>query len=232
VLLRKACSYAEVYNDLDGEIVNLFRVARDQGEELRRLVELTPFARADYEEAWGESQEPLERARRLLIRAFMGHGSSGATTSSRHGKPGTGFRNNTTRSGTTPAGDWRGFPEALTAITERLRGVVIEKKEAAEVIRTFDGMETLFYVDPPYPTSTRSDARPDYRFELTDAQHMDLAAVLHAVEGRVVLSGYACEMYESLFTGWHRVEKATTADGAAPRTEVLWMNFEPEGRLL
>lgn len=47
VLLQKPRSYAEVYNDLDGEIVNLFRVARERGEELAQAVELTPFARLD-----------------------------------------------------------------------------------------------------------------------------------------------------------------------------------------
>jgi DNA adenine methylase len=101
-----------------------------------------------------------------------------------------------------------------------------------EVIRTFDGSETLLYVDPPYPKGTRSDSRADYRFEMTDAEHEELAATLNAVAGKVVLSGYACEMYDRIFAGWYRTEKAAMADGAAPRTEILWMNFEPEGRLL
>ena len=66
VLLRKTRSYAEVYNDLGGEIVNLFRVARARGEELARLVELTPFARAEFAESYEPAEDELEEARRLI----------------------------------------------------------------------------------------------------------------------------------------------------------------------
>ena len=79
VLLRKPRSYAEVYNDLDREIVSLFRVARERGEELRRALELTPFARQEYLEAWHPSDDPLEQARRTVIRAYMGFASAAVT---------------------------------------------------------------------------------------------------------------------------------------------------------
>ena len=99
VLLRKPRSYAEVYNDLDGEMVNLFRMARDNGRELLELLRLTPFARDEFAKAYEQASEPIEQARRTVIRAFMGFGSNA------HNRP-TGFRSNSNRSGTTPARDW------------------------------------------------------------------------------------------------------------------------------
>ena len=219
VLLRKERSYAEVYNDLDGEVVNLFRVLRDE-ESAARLVEmvaLTPFARYEFEESYATHGDPVEQARRTVTRSFMGFGSNA------HNRK-TGFRANSNRSGTTPARDWRNYPDAMGATVERLRGVVIEHRDATEVIRQHDGPRTLHYVDPPYPAGTR-DRGVDYAHEMSDEQHRSLAAALHEVEGAVILSGYACDLYDrELYPDWRRVTKATHADGARDRTEVLWLN--------
>ncbi|ERV79259.1 hypothetical protein Q058_02232 [Pseudomonas aeruginosa BL04] len=124
VLLRKARSYAEVYNDLDGDVVNLFRVARDRGEELRQALALTPLAREEFEASYAETTDPLERARRMVVRSFQGFGSAAANGER------TGFRSTSARIGTTPALDWLNYPDALAAITERLQGVVIENRDA------------------------------------------------------------------------------------------------------
>lgn len=218
VLLRKGRSYAEVYNDLSGDVVNLFRVLRDEGQaqRLRTALELTPFAREEFYEAYEEIQEPVERARRLILRSFMGFGSNG------HERR-TGFRSNSNRSGTTPAHDWVNYPSVIPTFTERLRGVVIENRPALEILPTHDGPETLFYVDPPYVAQTR-DGGSDYAHEMTDEDHRTMAAALHEIRGKVVLSGYPSDLYNSLFSDWERVERAAHADGARERTEVLWLN--------
>lgn len=217
VLLRKPRSYAEIYNDLDREIVNLFRVARDHGEELRQLLELTPFARDEFELSYKPSENPIEQARRTVARAFMGFGSNA------HNKP-TGFRANSNRSGTTPAHDWGNYPDCLNHIIKRLRGVVIENRDASDVMRHQDSPETLHYVDPPYVMESRADSMADYRYELTDTQHLELAQTLHELKGMVVLSGYPSELYQSAYDDWERVECAALADGAKRRTECLWLN--------
>jgi DNA adenine methylase len=223
VLLRKPRSYAECINDLDGEIVNLFRVLRNpaQARELIRLVTLTPYSRTEFEESYITAGDPIEQARRTLFRFAAGF-ATGA-----QGKYGTGFRNNTTRAHSTPADNWRDFPAALEQIVERLRGVVIENRPAADLVRTFDGRDTLFYCDPPYPYSTRNsrNAGDTYRHEMTDDDHRELASVLRNCDGVVVLSGYACELYDvELYPDWHRVERKAMADGANERTEVLWLS--------
>ena len=220
VLLQKPRSYAEVYNDLDGEIVNLFRVARDNGEALARAAELTPFSRAEFAEAYEPDGEPLEQARRTLIRAFMGFSSAGASGQM------TGFRANSTRSGTTPAHDWMNFPDHLRAVVQRLRGVVIESRDALDVMRHQDGPDTVHYVDPPYVHETRHmrERSQAYRHEMTDDQHRELAEVLTSLRGAVVVSGYRCPLYDELFEGWQRIDAAAHADGARDRVESLWLS--------
>lgn len=227
VLLKKPRSYSEVYNDLDAEIVNLFYVVREHGEALQEKIEKTPFARDEFMLAWLESEDPLERARRTLIRAYMGFGSAAVSKRSAvEGKAATGFRANSNRSGTTPAADWRNYPKSLPAIIERLRGVVIENRDAMEVMRQHDAPGVLHYVDPPYVAATR-DAGGDYRHEMNDEQHMELAKFLNNLEGMVVVSGYESEIYAEAFEGWDIVKKNALADGAQKRVEVLWIKGRP-----
>jgi DNA adenine methylase len=221
VLMRKPRCYAEVYNDLNAEMVNLFRVIRDRGRELREKLTLTPFARVDFMESYEPTEDAVEQARRTVARCFMGFGSNA------HNRK-TGFRSNSNRSNTTPAHDWRNYPDEVPAMIERLRGVVIENKDATEVIRQHDGAETLHYVDPPYVMTTRSDKASDYSHEMTDDDHRALAETLHNVKGMVILSGYDCPLYSELYKGWRRIERKALADGAAARIEVLWLRNCPE----
>ncbi|MBB2973970.1 DNA adenine methylase [Mesorhizobium sp. RMAD-H1] len=218
VLMRKPRSYAEVWNDLDGDVVNLFRVLRlPDAAELVRLLRLTPFARDEFDAAYQPCDCPVERARRLVIRSFMGFGSNG------HNRV-TGFRANSSRSGTTPAHDWRNYPDSLEIVIERLHGVTIENRDAKAVMAQHDSPETLHYVDPPYVLSTRSDPLKDYAHEMSDEDHADLLEMLRSLSGMVVLSGYPCELYDDALAGWHRIEREALADGAAKRMEVLWIN--------
>lgn len=225
VLLRKERSRAEVYNDLDGEIVAFFRVLQDPtlSLELERQLVATPFARDEFTLAYERTEDPVERARRLVIRSFMGFGSDGCNDA----RP-TGFRANSNQSTRTPALDWVNYAPQIGAFCARLRGVVLENRPAVEVIKQQDGPETVFYVDPPYLHETRSainnSAGKNYRHEMTDEDHRELAEVLNAVEGKVVLSGYASDLYEELFGNWVREEREALADGARKRTEILWFN--------
>ncbi len=226
ILLRKPRAYAEIYNDLDGEIVNVFRVLRDHDKalELSFRIAMTPFARDEFDLSYEPSDDEIEQARRTIFRTFAGFGSSAMNST----KP-TGFRSNSNRSGTTPAHDWAHFPDALPAVIERLAGVVIENRPAVEIIRQHDGRETLHYVDPPYVHSTRAERQSkNYRHEMTDDQHRELAATLRDCAGMVVLSGYDCELYRELYGDWTQYDKSAYADGAKVRTESLWLNRAAE----
>lgn len=223
VLLRKPRSYAEVYNDLDGEIVNLFRVLRDedQARELCRLVELTPYSRDEFEASYEMDGDLVEQARRTVTRSWMGFGSMLT------GRFGTGFRGDVRRPWKTPCQDWVDYPAALWLVAERMRGVVVENSPAVEILRKYDDPETLFYVDPPYPFSTRNDRRcGGYRYEMSDDEHRALAEVLKGLRGMVVLSSYPCDLYSELYGDgdWRCVSTRSYADRALAREEMLYLS--------
>jgi DNA adenine methylase len=230
VLIRKPQSYAEIYNDRSGDLVNLFRVLRAPrlSKQLVKEIRLTPFAREEFELAYEPTDDKVERARRLLVRCGMGFGSTGQSKRVR-----TGFRGSATRSGTTPAHDWAGQPQNLEAVIERLRGVTIENRPAVKVIQYHDSPETLFYLDPPYVHDVRSwiHSKDAYDHEMSNDDHADLAKLCKAVSGMVVLSGYRCDLYDELYADWTRVDKAAHADGARDRVESLWLNPAASARL-
>lgn len=237
VLLRKERSIVEVYNDLDDEVFGFFGVLRDRGqaERLIELLRLTPFSRREYELSYQWSEDPIEQARRLAVRSYMGFGSN-AHASSLTGRgmigfrSGTGFRANSDRSGGPPARDWSNYPDALIHIIERFAGVIVEGREAIASMLQHDGPQVLHYVDPPYVPETRValnyayGKKGMYRHELDGAGHTALLTHLRALSGMVVLSGYPHPMYDDALPDWRRVERAALADGARPRTEVLWIN--------
>lgn len=238
VLVRKERAYAEIYNDLDEQVVGLFRVLRDREQSARlcELLRLTPFARSEFREAYEQTDDTVEASRRLIIRSYMGFGSN-AHASQAKGHRSTGFRANSNRSGTTPAADWRNYPEALDAIVDRLRGVIVENRPAIDVMAKHDSPQTLHYVDPPYVHDTRAPSgkidlkNRMYAHELTDHDHEELLEFLQELRGMVVLSGYAHPIYDRALRSWKRVEKKTFADGARERTEVLWINPNAGARL-
>ena len=228
VLMRKKpAPFCEVVNDLDGEIVNLYRVLRNQAqaESLCRMLELTPFARAEFALSYEPVDgDPIEQARRTVVRAFQGFGSDSGSGAK------TGFRANGNRQNTHPCKDWIIYPRCLQAFTERLVGVIIENRPAVDIIRQHDATTTLFYCDPPYVVETRSTnvtscSDKGYRHEMTDDEHRELAGVLRSAKGMVVVSGYASALYDKeLFPDWHRKERKTMADHSRERIEVLWLN--------
>lgn len=230
MLLRKPRCYAEIYNDLDGEIVNLFRVVRDRGDELTEKLRLTPFAREEFELAYQPTDDDLERARRTMIRSGMGFGSSGTSSTVK-----TGFRGSATRSGSHPAGDWSTRIQLIGNVVDRLQGVVIENRTAIEVLQYHDAKTTLHYVDPPYVHSERTwlgkGSKEAYKHEMTDADHRELATTLHGLKGMVILSGYPSDLYEEIYGSWLCVKRTAHADGAKKRIECLWLNRAAENAM-
>lgn len=227
VLLRKERSYSEVLNDLDDEVVNVFRVLRDPvlAPDLVRLLQLTPYARAEFFDCFRATPDPLERARRTMVRYWFGFGAGAARTVGS-----TGFRADGARAGTTPSHDWMGLPDCLAHVTGRLRGVLIDNEPALRCIARRDAPGTLFYVDPPYLPSTRSGVNGAngrtavYIHELTEADHVELLRTLAGLAGMVILSGYDSDLYRDLLTTWRCIRRDVRGDGGCARVESLWLN--------
>lgn len=223
VMLRKAPARYEIYNDLDSDVVNLFRVMRDpdQSTMLARLLSLTPYARQELEAARELSDNPIERARRLLIRAWCTHGHESRIANS----SGLSWPNIKSKYGNCYAPqNFAQLAESIGAVCARMRGVTIEHLDALELIRRVDsGHDVLIYCDPPYLGSTRH--RAYYGHEMMgEVAHAALLAALVACRSMVVISGYHHPLYDDALAGWHRVERDAVADGGRSRVEVLWVN--------
>ncbi|MBI4504101.1 MAG: DNA adenine methylase [Chloroflexi bacterium] len=230
VLLNREPSPVETYNDIDGEVVNFFRVLRTQTDALIQAITLTPFSREEFEHAISEPTTPpseLERARRFYIRARQVRtGFAQVATSGRWA-----YCRSVSRSGMAAAvSRWFGAVEHLPPIAERLLRVQLESSPAIEVIQRYDSDDTLFYCDPPYPHESRGN-HTDYAFELTDDHHRHIAAVLHGVCGKVALSGYHCPLLDQLYRDWRHIDAPVKNCHSVktPRREVLWVNYDPEG---
>lgn len=223
VLLKKEPSQIEVYNDLDNEVVNLFRVLRDrsQRKNLEEQLYLTPFSRSEFYDAYEDTSDPVERARRMIIRAQMGFGSAGAT------KGKTGFRMAGGRQKNYELVLWDQYPSRLAKVAERLKQVMIENQEASKVISYYDDRDTLFFVDPPYIRSTRTANVTAYRYEMTDEEHIALVEQLLTVKGKIILCGYDHEIYNTRLPGWSKFTRSVQASGnrgGVTREEVIWVS--------
>jgi DNA adenine methylase len=226
VLLNREPSPLETYNDIDGEVVNFFRVLRDQKERLIEAIGLTPFSREEFYRALTANRaelSDLERARLFYVRARQARTGLAQTASlgrwanckltTRNGMAGVVSR-------------WLGAIEDLPAIALRLLRVQIENRPALEVIRLYDDPRTLFYCDPPYPHSARGDSKA-YGFEMSDEEHRELAAVLHNIRGMAAVSGYRCDLLDELYKDWrcHEAPAKNCHSVKKPRREALWTNY-------
>lgn len=233
-MLQKAPAKAECYNDLDETMISLFRVIQDPAgaERLVQLLERTPFSRAEFDLSYEPTDDPVEAARRTIIRSFMGFGSDGTA-----GVYKTGFRRTVTQAQKFPASEWKSYPKALWRTIDRFRSVVLEQTDAFELMPDLDTEDTLFYVDPPYHPETRSAGNRRrgqgyhvYKHELEAEDHVRLLDTLCALKGMVVLSGYPHPLYDERLPGWKRVERRAFADGGRERTECIWINPAAQAR--
>ena len=228
VLLNRKPSKVETYNDIDGEVVNFFKVLRDKKDELIYAIGMTPFSREEFSLAIktknnGELITDVERARRFFIRARQVR--TGLAQTASVGR----WANclNTSRAGMAGAvSRWLGSVEGLEYIASRLLRVQIENDDALKVIKRYDSPDTLFYCDPPYPHDSRGDSNA-YQYEMSNQDHIKLAKLLNEVSGKVALSGYKCNLMDELYKGWNihvaRTKKALSVK--LDRTEILWTNF-------
>jgi len=227
VLLRKERAYNEIYNDLDGEVVNIFRVLRgNRSGELLEALRLTPYAREEYWAAFEPCDDEVERARRAIVRSHMGHGTGG----NRLDRP-TGFRVDGKSGTTNVAGEWADLPDAFMATIARLRGVTIQQIDAFELIRRYDDPKVLIYLDPPYLPATRStkSRKPGekyhtYAHEMTVEEHMELLDLIRQLRAMVIISGYPDPIYDDMLAGWQKRTTDARAHQNSARTECIWIN--------
>lgn len=217
VLLNKEARSVEVYNDVYGRLVNFWRVVRDHGDELARLIELTPYAQDEYAQSFLIADNPIEDARMFAVNSMMSYGGG-------KGKPG--FRRGGTKRNTSCPQSWLAYPDTIRecSVALRSRNIEINNTDAIKIMQTYDSPDTLHYVDPPYLHSTRG-SNTRYNHEYTNEDHERLLDYLLTVRGKVVLSGYENSMYESKLVGWRKEKLGVTTTQNTARVEILWIKI-------
>lgn len=221
VLLQKKPAKLEVYNDLDGRVVNFFRVLREQTDELVRLLTLTPYSYEELKISKNPADDPLEDARRFFTMCWQGINAN----------TGDGWRNVTAKGGLPgrlPSRQPGDAVQRLYGVAERLHGVQIDNRPASYVIDAHDHPRTLVYADPPYLRDTRTKSSV-YSEEMTDKDHAQLLDQLSAIQSLVILSGYDNDLYNDMLPGWHRIDKTARTNGNADnsvthKVESLWLS--------
>ena len=225
VFFAKAPVTQEFINDIDGNVINFFRVCREHPDELAELLYFTPYSREEFsaieEPHTGSSiilsDNPIENARRFAIRCFMSFGSKLGERS--------GWRYCKTSRGSTPSRAWANLPYVIYEVAERLKNAQIECSQALELIKRFNTDEILIYADPPYLLKTRKQNKL-YRCEMNgEDEHIALLNALLSHKGPVIISGYDSELYNNMLSGWVTAEKRTQDNTGSMRTEKLWMNY-------
>ncbi|AGN26370.1 DNA adenine methylase [Candidatus Methanomassiliicoccus intestinalis] len=224
VMLARTPSEVETYNDIDSNVVNFFRVLREQPDKLLRMLELTPFSREEYNLARDmEKESDLERARMFFLRASVSYGA-------RYSRGAFNTTNNNSVNGVPERiSRYRRYLGRLEAVSERILRIQIENLDALDIIKRYDTPDTLFYCDPPYDHSARVQDRC-YKVEPDSTYHRLIASALRSIEGYAAISGYKSRLYEELYSGWYCTEDKPNRynENHSERTEVLWTNYNPE----
>jgi DNA adenine methylase len=241
VLLRKPMTlvdgHSEVVNDRNGLLMNFWRCLAHPKTcgAMRMLLQGTPFC----EDEFNAAKDRLAKAKPCQS-CFNVNLAADFFIVARQSRQGlmkdfaTLSRRRTRRGMNEQAAQWLSAVEGLPEIHERLKGVVILNRPAIDVIRQQDGEETLFYLDPPYHPDTRSSGGEYGENEMDHDDHAELLDALSKIEGKFILSGYDCPLYEYardeygwFWTARHIPNHASSSSKKEIKTECLWMNFLP-----
>jgi DNA adenine methylase len=225
--LRKTKTHIEVINDIDNEIINLFEQLRNNSEELKKVITLTPYAEQELAESRRKRKDltKLERARRFLVQSMMaingvfGEERGGFSYSDSYSRNGHDARVNR----------WNNLPDRLQMVVERLKSVRIENKDARKILKRYvNRPATLVYLDPPYFVERTNG----YNKDANDIHfHTELLQIANKAKCMIFISGYENELYTKMLPekkGWKtkKIETITkdSTGQSHKRTEIVWMN--------
>lgn len=209
----------EIINDLDGNVVNLFKVIRDNPDELAKAINLTPYAREEYSNIDLNIDEGVEKARRFLVRSNMARGGV------QHYKPGwrtAGPKESITKNRRV-VNEWNRLPENILAAAQRLKDAEIENLDAIKLIEKYNDKNCLIYIDPPYLLETRSNKY--YNNEITELEHIELLKTINESKSKIILSGYDSELYKQHLKDWYKYEVESRTESKDIKVECLWLNY-------
>lgn len=223
VFFNKLPGAVETVNDLNGDIVNLFKVLREYPEELKQLLLLTPYAREEYDNSFLPCENDIEKARRYIVKTTQAIGAKLDGSK-------CGWRNHKQPK----ICKWGNITDTISEAAKRLRGdathlVQIENMDALRLIERYNSDEVLMYLDPPYVRSTRKGGRL-YSHEMTDDEQLQLLEIITRSQAKIVILGYDSEMYNNALCSWYRFQTETRTTSTELVKEFIWTNFEPPQR--
>jgi DNA adenine methylase len=220
VFFMKERSCVEIINDINCDVVNLFRCVRERADELAYKICYTPWSRGEYELSFKRSDDPVERARRFIVNSWFSFGSKG------HFSKGS-FR--TIKKDNRSINGFSEMPYKILELSERLKStpnsaVQIENINALTLIEKYNGKNIFMYLDPPYMPDTRKSKKL-YEDELSDEAHEELLKIILDSGARILLSGYNNDLYHEKLSGWHCEKKTVLGELGMTHTECLWRNY-------
>lgn len=223
VFFNKAPGSVETINDLDSNIVNLFFILREQPDELKRVLSLTPYSREEYDRAFEPCEDPLEKARRYIVKTTQAIGAklSGSSKS--------GWRNHKQMKIGGTACKWGGITDTIDAAAARLRGdtthiVQIEHMDALRLIERYDNPDVLMYLDPPYLRSSRKSGAL-YAIEMDMVGQKQLLSLITQSRAKIIISGYENDLYNDTLAGWNKDSTMSQTTSTKKAMETIWMNY-------
>lgn len=227
VFFNKRPGEVETINDIDSDVVNLFYILRDRPEDLKRALELTPYSREEYDLSFEPSEDPLEKARRFIVKTTQAIGAKLG-----HGK--CGWRNHKTMKIGGTACKWAGITETIDEAASRLKGstsnlVQIEHMDAIRLIERYNTPEALIYIDPPYVRSSRKSGAL-YTHEMTDDDQNRLLNLIVKSKAKIIISGYDNELYNSALKDWETDTTMSQTTSTKMACEKIWLNYTPPAK--
>jgi DNA adenine methylase len=232
-IARKPRSRLEVYNDLNADLFNVFSVLRQEPLRKKLCVQLrySPPSRRHFNDCLSllhsTNGKPFERAFAFLYATAYSYGGK---------DPGVATPGAFCPKNVSPSRRWEAVAEHMEAVGRRFFNVLLENRPWQEVLDRYDAADVLFYIDPPYVPSTRVSPNI-YRHDMETGEHVELASRLLSLKAKVMLSGYHNPIYAPFLADWRTAEIETYCSIALAkkkprRTEVVWMNYDKDGRRL
>ena len=224
VLLQKEKKHVEVYNDINGDVVNYLMVLRADPDKFYKAAESLPYSREIYEK-WRKEDLPADEFERAVRWFYINRSGIVGGVNGKTGGWRLGATHNT-------VGSYRSACELIGPIADRLKETNIEKKDFRTIINRYDHTNTLFYVDPPYIGREKQ-----YAGGFNEQDHRDLAQLLNGIKGKAIVSYYPDPLVTELYGGWHVKEieskvyskKVQPGENKPDATELLLFNYSDKG---
>jgi len=222
VLLQKYRSKVEVYNDLDSNVVNFFKILQSKPTELVKTAERLPYSRLLFNEFKKEYHSLDNDFQKALYFYYINRScfSGGQTDITHNGWSG----GNHDRPKI-----YQNKLKTFQSIADRLKGVYIENSSFETILSKYDDAKSVFYVDPPYIGRGHR-----YHGNFQESDHRKLADILNSCRGRIILSYYDDSLISELYKGWNELrvdsyaysQKIEKKQSFNKREELLLMNFD------